>query len=66
MANLISWPIVYMVMSKWLQNFAYRINMGLDVFILPALLAQFTALITIALKTVRAATTNPVEPLRHE
>ncbi len=66
MANLLTWPIVYVVMNRWLQNFAYRINLGLDVFILSALLAQFIALMTIALKTVRAAATDPVEPLRHE
>ena len=66
MANLITWPIVYIIMGRWLQNFAYRINLGLDVFIVSALLAQFTALMTIALKTVRAASTDPVEPLRHE
>jgi ABC-type antimicrobial peptide transport system permease subunit len=65
-ANLITWPIVYLVMDRWLQNFAYRINLGLDVFILSGLLAQFIALMTIALKTVRAAATDPVEPLRHE
>lgn len=66
MANLLTWPIVYIVMDRWLQNFAYRINLGLDVFILSALLAQIIALMTIALKTFRAAATDPVEPLRHE
>jgi len=65
-ANLLTWPIVYIIMDRWLQNFAYRINLGLDVFIFSALLAQFIALMTIILKTVRAAATDPAEPLRHE
>jgi len=66
MANLITWPIAYFVMSRWLRNFAYRTNIGLDVFIASALLTLFTALLTVVFRAVRAASANPVEPLRYE
>ena len=39
LANLIAWPVAYYAMNKWLQNFAYRIKIGLGVFILATLLA---------------------------
>jgi putative ABC transport system permease protein len=66
MANLITWPVVYLVMNRWLRNFAYRINLGLDVFIFAALLTLTTALLTVSFKAVKAASANPVDPLRHE
>ncbi len=65
-ANLISWPVSYFIMKKWLQSFAYRIDFGLWIFALAAALALFIALLTIAFQTVKAATANPVDSLRHE
>jgi putative ABC transport system permease protein len=66
LANLISWPVSYIVMKKWLQNFAYRIDIGLWIFATAAALALFIALLTIAFQTIRAATANPVDSLRYE
>ena len=66
LANLITWPIVYLIMNRWLRNFVYRINLGLDVFVFAALLTLSTALLTVAFKAVKAASANPVDPLRHE
>ncbi len=66
MANLITWPIAYFVMNRWLQNFVYRINLNLDVFIASALLTLFTALLTVVFRAFRAASADPVEPLRYE
>ncbi len=65
-ANLIAWPAAYFIMKKWLQNFAYRIDMGLWIFALAASLALFIALLTIAFQSVKAATANPVDSLRYE
>jgi len=65
-ANLISWPASYFIMNKWLQNFTYRINMGLWIFALAAGMALFIALITISFQTIKAATANPVDSLRYE
>jgi putative ABC transport system permease protein len=66
LANVIAWPVAYYAMSKWLQNFAYRIDIGLGTFLLAGLLALLIALITVAFQAVKAALANPVEALRYE
>jgi putative ABC transport system permease protein len=66
LANLIAWPIAYYVMSRWLQNFAYHVKIGIGTFLLSASLALVTALITISFQAVKAASSNPVESLRYE
>ena len=63
---LISWPIVYFVMNRWLQNFAYRTVISMDVFIVSAILALIVSLATVGLRSVRAASANPVDSLRYE
>jgi len=65
-ANLIAWPASYFIMNKWLQNFAYRIDIGWWIFALAAVLALFIALLTISFQTIKAATANPVDSLRYE
>jgi len=65
-ANIIAWPLAYFAMNRWLQNFAYRINIGIGTFILAALLALVIALLTVGYQAVRAARANPVEALRYE
>lgn len=63
---LISWPIAYFVMSRWLQNFAYRTGIGVDVFIVSTVVALIVSLTTVGLRSVRAASANPVNSLRYE
>jgi putative ABC transport system permease protein len=53
-------------MNKWLQNFAYRINISLWVFALSGVLALLIALLTVSFQSYRAASRNPVEALRYE
>lgn len=65
-ANLIAWPVAFFTMRNWLENFAYRIDMNLWVFVLAGGLALMIALITISWQAIRAATANPVESLRYE
>ena len=65
-ANIIAWPIAYLAMNRWLQNFAYRINIGIGTFILAALLALVIALLTVGYQAIKAARANPVEALRYE
>jgi putative ABC transport system permease protein len=66
LANIIAWPAAYYFMSNWLQNFAYRTTLGIEIFILSGLLALLIALGTISFQSIRAASTNPVESLRYE
>jgi len=65
-ANIMAWPLGFWIMSKWLQNYAYRIPIGVWIFLLSGLGAMVIALITISFQTIRAANTNPVETLRYE
>ena len=65
-ANVLAWPIAYFVMSKWLQNFAYRTPIGFWSFILAAAMAIMIALITIFYQSLRAALANPVKSIRYE
>jgi putative ABC transport system permease protein len=65
-SNLVSWPIAYIIMYRWLQNFAYRIDLGIGSFILSSLAALCIALLTVSFQTIKAATANPVDSLRYE
>ena len=65
-ANLIAWPVVYYVMSKWLQNFSYRVDLGIGTFVLGGILALVIALVTVGYQALKAATANPVDALRYE
>jgi len=66
LANIIAWPIAYYIMNKWLQNFAYRIDLSVWIFILSGLAALAVALITVGYQSIKAATANPVDSLRYE
>lgn len=65
-ANIIAWPVAYYFMDKWLQSFAYRINIGWWVFVLAGGIALLIALATVSYQAIKAATINPVESLRYE
>jgi putative ABC transport system permease protein len=65
-ASLLAWPLSWYIMHGWLQGFAYRSGMSIDIFFIAALMALFIALITISLQALRAALANPVNALRHE
>jgi len=65
-ANLIAWPIAWFISHKWLQNFAYRIEIGLWVFLVGGGAALVIALLTVTWQAMKAATANPVESLRYE
>lgn len=65
-ANVIAWPVAWYVMSKWLQNFIYRITMDWLTFILAGMLALVLALITVSSLSIKAALANPVQSIRYE
>jgi putative ABC transport system permease protein len=66
LATLIAWPTAWYAMSRWLQNFAYRISLSWWMFVAGAVLALVIALITVSLQTVKAALKNPIDTLRYE
>jgi len=65
-ANVIAWPVAWYVMNRWLQDFAYRIDIGWWVFTLAAGLALAIALLTVSTQAIRAALANPIEALKYE
>jgi len=65
-SNLIAWPLAYLVMKSWLQNFAYRVTINPLLFILAGLAALLIAVISVGVNTLKAATSNPVEALKYE
>ena len=65
-ANIIAWPVAYYIMHNWLQDFAYRVNIGWWVFVLSGGIALLIALATVSFQAVRAAKANPVYSLRSE
>ena len=65
-AAIVATPIAWYVMNKWLEDFAYRINISWWVFVVAGLLALSIAMITISFQAVQAAMANPVKSLRTE
>jgi len=65
-AIVIASPLAWYFMSKWLQDFAYRIDIGWLVFLIAGLSATALALVTISLQAIKAAVANPVKSLRTE
>jgi putative ABC transport system permease protein len=59
-------PIAWYFMSNWLNDFAYRINLSVWVFLLAGSMALLIAFITISFQSIRAAIANPVTSLRSE
>jgi putative ABC transport system permease protein len=65
-ANVVAWPAAYFVSKKWLQGFAYRIDLGWEIFVCSALVAIVIAVGTVSYQALKAATANPVKALRYE
>jgi putative ABC transport system permease protein len=65
-SSLIAFPVAWFAMSRWLQDFAYRIGIQWWVFLLAALLALIVALVTVGFHSLKAALANPVKSLRSE
>jgi putative ABC transport system permease protein len=66
LANIIAWPIAYFVMNWWLQDFAYRIDLGWLVFALAGGASIGIALLTVSTQAIKAALANPANSLRYE
>ncbi|MEP7165573.1 MAG: ABC transporter permease [Ferruginibacter sp.] len=65
-AIIIASPIAWFVMNKWLQDFAYRININWSVFLITSVIAVCIALLTVSFQAIKAAISNPVKSLRTE
>jgi putative ABC transport system permease protein len=65
-AAIIAFPLSWWAMDSWLEEFAYRINIGWWVFLVAGLSAIFIALATVSYQAIKAAIANPVKSLRTE
>jgi len=65
-AALIAWPLAWFSVYKWLQDYAYRIEISWWIFLLAVVVAILIALVTISFQAIRAAIANPVKSLRTE
>ena len=65
-STIIAVPVAWFLMNKWLQNFAYRIELRWWMFLLSGCIAILIALITVSFQAIKAAVANPVESLRSE
>ena len=65
-SNIISWPIAYYLMNRWLQDFAYRKSMSFDLYVISGIIAIIIAMITISYSALKTAASNPVDSLKYE
>jgi predicted permease len=65
-ANVIIWPLAYIIMNRWLQSYAYRISLSWWTFVLTGIAVLVVSLLTASWQIIRAATSNPVDSLRYE
>ena len=63
---IIACPIIIYSMNKWLENFAYRINLSWWIFAIAGLITMIISLLTVSWHTWSTATKNPVDCLKHE
>jgi putative ABC transport system permease protein len=66
MANVIAWPISWILMNNWLENFPYRVSLSWSAFVLAGLLTLFVTLVTVSSQTLKASFANPSNSLRYE
>jgi putative ABC transport system permease protein len=66
LANIIAWPIVYLIMQKWLENYAWRVPLGLGLLLLSFAFTLFLVLLTSSSKIIKIAEADPVDSLRYE
>jgi putative ABC transport system permease protein len=65
-AFLIAVPLTWFIMHKWLEEFAYRINIGWMTFLVAGLIALLIAFLTVSYQAIKAAIANPIKSLRTE
>ena len=65
-AIMIATPLSWIFMNEWLKDFAYRININWLVFLVAGIIAVLIALLTVSVRAIKAAITNPVKSLRTE
>ena len=63
---LIAWPAAYFAMSKFLEGYAYKIDLSWDIFLLAGGISILISIVTVGYQTIKAANSNPINALRYE
>ncbi|MFC2097987.1 ABC transporter permease, partial [Bacteroidota bacterium] len=66
LANLIAWPVGWLLMKNWLNNFANQTSISLWIFFFAGTLSLFIAILTVSYQTITIALRNPADSLRDE
>ena len=66
LSSIIALPIAWFAMTKWLSNFAYKVNIGIGTFFTAVAIALIITFFTISYQAIKAAKANPVDLLRYE
>lgn len=66
LANLVAWPIAYILISQWLSRYTYRIEVSVWPFLIAMFISMFITLVTVSLRSFKAAKTNPIDALKYE
>lgn len=66
LANIVAWPVGYYLLNEWLQNYSYRIELGISVFLFSGLISLVIALATVSFNIAKVTFINPADGLRYE
>jgi len=66
LANVVAWPLAYLFVSKWLSTFAYRIDLSIWPFVLAMCISMLITLITVSIRSYKAASANTINALKYE
>jgi putative ABC transport system permease protein len=66
LAIAIAVPLAWLALGHWLENFSYRIDLGIGLFAVSGFAALLLAMFTVSLRALKAASANPVKNLRTE
>lgn len=66
LANLFAWPLAYILINKWLSQYAYRIDLSIWPFLAAMFISMLITLLTVSLRSLKVAGTNPVDALKYE
>ncbi|WP_316744927.1 FtsX-like permease family protein [Pedobacter antarcticus] len=65
-ANIVAWPLAYLFVSNWLAGFAYRMDLSIWPFLLAMCISMVITLITVSIRSYKAAVTNTIDALKYE
>ncbi len=66
MGNVVAWPLSFVLMKQWIQNFPYHVDLGIVSFLGPSLVVLLIGLLTVSYQAIKAALANPVDSLLYE